>query len=56
VQPREGQQQGVVIVEASGRTSTSWTASASTALTSSDPGYPHGGAVFHDTAVWIRKG
>ena len=25
------------------------------ALTSADPGYPNGGAVFHDTAVWIRK-
>jgi anaerobic selenocysteine-containing dehydrogenase len=24
------------------------------ALTSDDPGPPHGGAVFHDTAVWIR--
>ena len=25
------------------------------ALTSGEPGYPHGGAVFHDTAVWIRR-
>jgi len=24
-------------------------------LTSADPGWPNGGAVFHDTAVWIRK-
>ena len=24
-------------------------------LTSDDPGLPNGGAVFHDTAVWIRK-
>ena len=24
------------------------------ALTSADPGWPNGGAVFHDTAVWIR--
>jgi len=23
-------------------------------LTSADPGLPHGGAVFHDTAVWLR--
>jgi hypothetical protein len=23
-------------------------------LTSADPGWPNGGAVFHDTAVWIR--
>ena len=25
------------------------------AVTSADPGWPNGGAVFHDTAVWIRK-
>jgi hypothetical protein len=25
------------------------------ALTSAEPGWPHGGAVFHDTAVWIRR-
>ena len=25
------------------------------ALTSADPGPPKGGAVFHDTAIWIRK-
>jgi hypothetical protein len=25
------------------------------ALTSAEPGYPNGGAVFHDTAVWIRR-
>ena len=24
------------------------------ALTSDDPGPPDGGAVFHDTAVWLR--
>jgi hypothetical protein len=24
------------------------------ALTSEDPAPPHGGAVFHDTAVWMR--
>ena len=23
-------------------------------LTSADPGPPHGGAVFHDTSVWLR--
>jgi hypothetical protein len=23
--------------------------------TSAEPGYPNGGAVFHDTAVWIRR-
>ena len=25
------------------------------ALTSADPGIPNGGAVYHDTAIWIRK-
>jgi anaerobic selenocysteine-containing dehydrogenase len=25
------------------------------ALTSADPGRPNGGAVFHDTAVWVRR-
>ena len=25
------------------------------ALTSADPGPPLGGAVFHDTAIWVRK-
>jgi hypothetical protein len=25
------------------------------ALTSAEPGYPNGGAVFHDTAVWVRR-
>jgi anaerobic selenocysteine-containing dehydrogenase len=24
-------------------------------LTSAEPGLPHGGAVFHDTSVWLRK-
>jgi hypothetical protein len=23
--------------------------------TAAEPGYPNGGAVFHDTAVWIRR-
>jgi hypothetical protein len=24
------------------------------ALTSAEPGLPYGGAVFHDTSVWLR--
>ena len=24
-------------------------------LISADPGYPNGGAAFHDTAIWLRK-
>ena len=65
-----GNERGVVIAHAepakasraawsssrgSGRTSTSSTGSASMRLTSAEPGYPNGGAVFHDTAVWIRR-
>jgi len=23
-------------------------------LTSAEPGWPNGGAVFHDTAVWVK--
>ena len=55
VEPREGQQPGVVIVEGVWPNKHFETRIGINALTSSDPGYPHGGAVFHDTAVWIRK-
>ncbi|MGI9433990.1 MAG: molybdopterin-containing oxidoreductase family protein [Geminicoccaceae bacterium] len=50
----DGQQRGVIIVE------TIWPNHAFiegigiNALTSADPGPPNGGAVFHDTAVWLR--
>jgi anaerobic selenocysteine-containing dehydrogenase len=53
--PRAGQQRGVVVVEGiwpnkhfEGRIGIN-------VLTSAEPGYPNGGAVFHDTAVWIRR-
>ena len=39
----------------SGPTSTSRAGIGINALTSAEPGYPNGGAVFHDTAVWIRR-
>ena len=55
VEPREGQQRGVVIVEGIWPNKHFENHIGINALTSSDPGYPHGGAVFHDTAVWIRK-
>ena len=55
-EPREGQQEGVVIVEGIWPNKHFADGIGINALTSSDPGYPHGGAVFHDTAVWIRKG
>ncbi|MGH7277267.1 MAG: molybdopterin oxidoreductase family protein [Candidatus Rokuibacteriota bacterium] len=52
---RDGQQRGVVIVEGVWPNKYFENGIGINALTSSDPGYPHGGAVFHDTAVWIRK-
>ena len=50
----EGQQRGVVVLEGI------WPGTAFAGgygvnlLTSADPGWPNGGAVFHDTAIWIR--
>jgi anaerobic selenocysteine-containing dehydrogenase len=55
VEPRQGQQRGVVVVEGVWPNKHFDNGIGINALTSSDPGYPHGGAVFHDTAVWIRK-
>jgi anaerobic selenocysteine-containing dehydrogenase len=55
VEPRQGQQRGVVVVEGVWPNRHFANGIGINALTSSDPGYPHGGAVFHDTAVWIRK-
>ena len=52
---REGQQRGVVVVEGIWPRRDFENGTGINALTSADPGYPHGGAVFHDTAVWIRK-
>lgn len=51
----DGVQPGVIIAESV------WPGSAHrgglgiNVLTSADRGYPNGGAVFHDTAVWIKK-
>ena len=53
--PREGQQQGVVVVEGVWPNKHFENRLGINALTSSEPGPQHGGAVFHDTAVWIRK-
>jgi anaerobic selenocysteine-containing dehydrogenase len=53
--PREGQQRGVVVVESIWPNRDFEGGIGINALTSADPGYPHGGAVFHDTAVWIRR-
>ena len=53
--PRDGQQKGVVVVEGIWPNRNFETGIGINALTSADPGWPNGGAVFHDTAVWIRK-
>ena len=55
VQPREGQQRGVVVVEGIWPNRYFENGIGINALTSADPGWPNGGAVFHDTAVWIRR-
>ena len=53
--PKKGHQRGVVIVEGIWPNRNFETGIGINAVTSADPGWPHGGAVFHDTAVWICK-
>jgi len=53
-EPRPGQQRGVVVVEGVWPNKEFAGGIGINALTSAEPGYPNGGAVFHDTAVWIR--
>ena len=55
VAPRDGQQPGIVVVEGIWPNKHFDNGLGINALTSGEPGYPHGGAVFHDTAVWIRR-
>ncbi|MBL8670702.1 MAG: molybdopterin oxidoreductase family protein [Alphaproteobacteria bacterium] len=50
----EGQQRGVVVVESIWPNDAFPEGIGINALTSADPGYPNGGAVFHDTAVWLK--
>jgi anaerobic selenocysteine-containing dehydrogenase len=52
---RAGQQRGVVVVEGIWPNRNFETGIGINSVTSADPGWPNGGAVFHDTAVWIRK-
>jgi len=52
---QEGQQTGVVVVEGIWPNRYFAGGVGINALTSADPGWPKGGAVFHDTAVWIRR-
>ncbi|MEZ5667251.1 MAG: molybdopterin oxidoreductase family protein [Alphaproteobacteria bacterium] len=50
----DGLQRGVVVVESIWPNAAFVEGIGINALTSADPGLPGGGAVFHDTAVWIR--
>ncbi len=55
VKPQEGQQPGVVVVEGIWPNKYFDNGLGINAITSSQPGWPNGGAVFHDTAVWMRR-
>ncbi|MEZ5650980.1 MAG: molybdopterin-dependent oxidoreductase [Burkholderiaceae bacterium] len=52
---RDGQQPGVVVLEGIWPNRSFREGVGINRLTSAEPGYPNGGAVFHDTAVWLRK-
>ena len=51
----EGVQRGVVVVESIWDNAAFIEDRGINTLISADPGLPNGGAVFHDTAVWIQK-
>jgi anaerobic selenocysteine-containing dehydrogenase len=53
-QPFDGVQRGVIVVESIWPNSAFEDGVGINALTSAEAGAPNGGAVFHDTAVWIR--
>ncbi len=53
--PCDGQQRGVVVVEGIWPNRHFESPLGINALTSADPGWPNGGAVFHDTAVAVRR-
>ena len=55
VKPQDGQQRGVVIVEGIWPNKYFENGIGINAITSADPGWPKGGAAFHDTAVWIKR-
>lgn len=55
VKPQDGHQRGVVIVEGIWPNKHFERKIGINAITSADPGWPNGGAVFHDTAVWLKK-
>jgi anaerobic selenocysteine-containing dehydrogenase len=54
IKPAVGQQRGVVVVEGIWPNKHFETGLGINALTSAEPGWPNGGAAFHDTAVWVR--
>jgi anaerobic selenocysteine-containing dehydrogenase len=53
--PFDGLQPGVVVVESIWPNDAFEEGIGINALTSADAGPPKGGAVFHDTAIWVRK-
>jgi len=53
--PFAGLQRGVVVVESIWPNRAFEEGIGINALVSADPGLPNGGAVFHDTAIWIKK-
>ncbi len=55
VRPFDGLQPGVVVVESIWPNRAFEEGVGINALVSADPGPPRGGAVFHDTAVWLRR-
>ncbi|WP_158046438.1 molybdopterin-containing oxidoreductase family protein [Skermanella pratensis] len=56
VRPFDGLQAGVVVVEGIWPNDCFVEGRGINVLTGADPGPPLGGAVFHDTAVWLRAG
>ncbi|MEZ5740077.1 MAG: molybdopterin dinucleotide binding domain-containing protein [Burkholderiaceae bacterium] len=54
VRPVEGQHPGVVVLEGLWPNKAFTGRAGVNVLTSTDPGFPSGGAVFHDTAIWLR--
>ncbi|MDJ0947304.1 MAG: molybdopterin oxidoreductase family protein [Alphaproteobacteria bacterium] len=53
--PFDGLQRGVMVVESIWPNHAFEEGMGINALVSADPGPPRGGAVFHDTAVWLRR-
>jgi formylmethanofuran dehydrogenase subunit D len=52
--PFTGVQRGVVIVEGIWPNAAFEEGIGINTLVSAEPGYPNGGGVFHDTAIWVR--